>query len=108
MGVVSDLMRMLSFSLTKMAILEEAEYLDLLPVNCEIKIILKLFLWLQKSFSFSMKQRLKCFYKKTVISQLLGRFHYKNIHKVPRVEKIVINRGLGEIRQNRSLLKSSL
>ena len=55
-----------------------------------------------------MKQRLKCFYKKTVISQLLGRFHYKNIHKVPRVEKIVINRGLGEIRQNRSLLKSSL
>jgi large subunit ribosomal protein L5 len=55
-----------------------------------------------------MRQRLKHFYQETVISQLVKKFSYKNVHQVPRLEKIVINRGLGEIAQNAKALESSL
>ena len=57
---------------------------------------------------FFMRQRLKHFYRKTVISQLVEKFSYINVHQVPRLDKIVINRGLGEIAQNAKALESSL
>ena len=55
-----------------------------------------------------MKQRLKCFYQKTVVPQIQKQIQSKNIHKIPHIEKVVINRGIGELRQNRSLMKFSL
>lgn len=55
-----------------------------------------------------MKQRLKYFYQEIVVFQLFNEFHYKNVHQVPRIEKIVLNRGLGEIAQNAKALESSL
>lgn len=55
-----------------------------------------------------MTQRLKRFYRDTVVPQLRQQFQYKNQHQVPRVEKIVINRGLGDASQNAKLLESSL
>ena len=55
-----------------------------------------------------MRQRLKRFYQKKVVSQLVKRFFYKNIHQVPRLKKIVINRGLGQFAQNAKTLEFSL
>jgi large subunit ribosomal protein L5 len=57
---------------------------------------------------FFMRQRLSHFYQETVISQLIKKFCYKNVHQVPRLGKVVINRGLGEIAQNAKALESSL
>jgi large subunit ribosomal protein L5 len=54
-----------------------------------------------------MKQRLKRFYQEQVIIQIYKQFNYKNIHQVPKLEKIVINRGLGGKIQDKNLLKSS-
>ncbi len=44
--------------------------------------------------------RLKEHYKKEVIPLLMKRFGYKNIMEVPKLEKIVLNVGLGEAVQN--------
>ena len=55
-----------------------------------------------------MRHRLKRFYQKKVVSQLVKRFFYKNIHQVPRLKKIVINRGLGQFAQNAKTLEFSL
>jgi large subunit ribosomal protein L5 len=53
-----------------------------------------------------MKQRLKRFYQKEVLPRILTTFHYKNVHQVPRLGKIVLNRGIGEIGQNTKILDS--
>ena len=39
--------------------------------------------------------RLKEKYKKEIIQNLMSKLNFKNIHGVPRIEKIVINMGLG-------------
>lgn len=44
--------------------------------------------------------RLKEYYKKEVVPLLMKKFGYKNIMQVPKLEKIVINMGLGEAVQN--------
>lgn len=43
-----------------------------------------------------MTQRLQTFYIQKIIPELKKRFNYKNTLAVPRLEKIVINRGLGQ------------
>lgn len=43
-----------------------------------------------------MTQRLQTFYIQKIIPELKKRFKYKNTLAVPRLEKIVINRGLGQ------------
>jgi large subunit ribosomal protein L5 len=53
-----------------------------------------------------MKHRLKRFYYDQVIHYLRTQFEYPNIYKIPRLKKIVINRGLGETIQNRKILES--
>lgn len=55
-----------------------------------------------------MKQRLKQFYQEKAVPQLRDSFQYKNVHQVPYVQKIVVNRGLNEKTQNTNMLKSSL
>lgn len=40
--------------------------------------------------------RLQAFYKETVVPKLMQEFGYKSIMEVPRIEKIVINMGVGE------------
>lgn len=47
-------------------------------------------------------------YKKNVVPQLMKRFGYKNIMEVPRVEKIVVNLGVGEATQDSKLLEKSM
>jgi large subunit ribosomal protein L5 len=53
-----------------------------------------------------MVQRLEKFYYEKIVPQLMEEFHYKNTHQVPVLEKIVINRGLGDASQNAKLLDS--
>lgn len=50
--------------------------------------------------------RLKEMYKKEVIPALMKEFSYKNVMEVPKIEKIVLNVGLGEAIQNIKLLDS--
>jgi len=42
-----------------------------------------------------MSQTLRIYYKEKVIPLLLEQFKYKNIHEVPKITKITVNRGLG-------------
>jgi large subunit ribosomal protein L5 len=51
---------------------------------------------------------IKEFYMKEVVPALKKQFNYKNIMEVPRLDKIVINMGLGEAIQNIKILDSAL
>jgi large subunit ribosomal protein L5 len=55
-----------------------------------------------------MTQRLKTYYTETIIPKLQKQFKYENIHEVPKIEKIVINRGIGAASQNQKIVDSSL
>ncbi len=55
-----------------------------------------------------MAQRLKTFYLNSVVPKLREQFQHRNLHEVPYVKKIVINRGLGDASQNAKLLDGSL
>jgi len=55
-----------------------------------------------------MTQRLKQIYRDTIVPQLQQEFGYRNIHEIPKVEKITVNRGLGEASQNAKALESSM
>ncbi|HSB04252.1 MAG TPA: 50S ribosomal protein L5 [Thermodesulfobacteriota bacterium] len=46
-------------------------------------------------------------YQQNVIPALMKRFNYKNVMEVPRLEKIVVNMGLGEAIQNIKILDSA-
>ncbi len=52
--------------------------------------------------------RLKEKYKKEVVPALMKKFGYKNVMKVPKLEKIVVNVGVGEAIQNAKLLDSAV
>ena len=52
--------------------------------------------------------RLKDFYKEQVVPQLVSKFNYKNVMQVPKLEKIVINVGAGEARDNSKVINSIL
>jgi large subunit ribosomal protein L5 len=55
-----------------------------------------------------MTDQLKTLYKETVVPKLMEQFKYENIHQVPKVVKVTVNRGLGEASQNAKALESSL
>lgn len=55
-----------------------------------------------------MTQRLKTVYQETIVPKLREQFGYQNIHQVPKVTKITVNRGLGEASQNAKALESSI
>lgn len=55
-----------------------------------------------------MHQNLKVKYQETIIPKLKEQFSYRNIHQIPKLEKVIINRGLGEASQNAKALESSL
>ena len=51
--------------------------------------------------------QLKEFYEKEAVPKLVKVFKYKNIMQVPRLEKVVLNMGLGEAIQNIKLLDTA-
>ena len=55
-----------------------------------------------------MTQPLKEKYKKEVVPNLIKEFEYKNIHQVPKLLKIQINRGLGAAASNNSTLQQTV
>ncbi|NLX61432.1 MAG: 50S ribosomal protein L5 [Tissierellia bacterium] len=55
-----------------------------------------------------MASRLKEKYINEVIPALMEKFQYKNVMEVPKLEKIVINMGIGEARDNPKTLESAV
>jgi large subunit ribosomal protein L5 len=55
-----------------------------------------------------MSTKLKEQYYKTIVPKLMEEFGYTNIHQVPKVVKVTVNRGLGEASQNAKALEASL
>ncbi len=51
-----------------------------------------------------MSARLKEFYQNEVVSAMIKKFGYKNIMEVPKLDKIVVNMGVGEAKENAKLL----
>jgi len=52
--------------------------------------------------------RLKERYNKDVLSAMMKTFGYENVMQVPRLEKVVINMGLGDAKDNPKLLDSAM
>ena len=44
--------------------------------------------------------RIKAFYDKEVVTALMKQFKYKNVNMVPKLVKITINSGLGDVKDN--------
>jgi large subunit ribosomal protein L5 len=55
-----------------------------------------------------MTPRLKKKYKEEIIDFLKKEFNYTNIMQVPKLEKIVLNMGLGEAIENKKLLETGI
>lgn len=49
--------------------------------------------------------RLKDMYKDEIVGAMIKKFGYKNIMEVPKLEKIVINMGVGEAKDNAKVLE---
>jgi large subunit ribosomal protein L5 len=52
--------------------------------------------------------RLKTAYQETIVPKLITQFEYTNVHQVPKVIKVSVNRGLGEAAQNAKSLEASI
>ena len=52
--------------------------------------------------------RLQETYKNEIVPALIKKFGYKNIMEVPKLEKIVVNMGVGEAKENAKLLDSAV
>jgi len=55
-----------------------------------------------------MESRLRERYRQEVVPQLMRDLGYSNVHAVPKLEKIVLNMGIGEASQNAKLLDSGV
>ena len=52
--------------------------------------------------------RLKEVYKKEIAPALVKQFGYKSVMEVPRIEKIVLNMGVGEATSDKKLLENAV
>ena len=52
--------------------------------------------------------RLKEQYQNEIVDALIKKFGYKNIMEVPKLDKVVINMGVGEAKDNHKLLESAI
>ena len=55
-----------------------------------------------------MAARLRETYKNEVFNALMEKFKYKNVMEVPKLEKITINMGLGEAKDNAKLMETAV
>ena len=55
-----------------------------------------------------MANRLREYYDNTVFNGLKDKFKYKNVMEVPKLEKITINMGLGDIKDNQKMLETAV
>ena len=52
--------------------------------------------------------RLKEIYQNEIVDAMVKKFGYKNIMEVPKLDKIVINMGVGEAKENAKVLESAV
>ena len=52
--------------------------------------------------------RLKEMYQNEIVDAMIKKFGYKNIMEVPKLDKIVINMGVGEAKENAKVLESAI
>ena len=52
--------------------------------------------------------RLKDLYKDEIVDAMIKKFGYKNIMEVPKLDKIVINMGVGEAKENAKVLDTAI
>jgi large subunit ribosomal protein L5 len=52
--------------------------------------------------------RLKTIYNEEIVDAMIKKFGYKNIMEVPKLDKIVINMGVGEAKENAKVLESAV
>ena len=52
--------------------------------------------------------RLRETYNQEIVPAMMNKFGYKNVMQVPKLDKIVINMGMGDIKDNPKLLDSAL
>ena len=55
-----------------------------------------------------MISRLQEVYTEQVIPKMMEKFSYKNVMEVPRLEKIVLNMGVGKAKENAKILESAV
>jgi large subunit ribosomal protein L5 len=55
-----------------------------------------------------MTDSLKTLYLEKVVPKLMEQFQYTNVHQVPKVVKVTMNRGLGEAAQNAKAMEASI
>ena len=55
-----------------------------------------------------MPQKIKIHYQEKIVPKLTEQFCYTNLHQVPKLVKVTLNRGLGEAAQNAKALEASL
>ncbi|MFG6383811.1 MAG: 50S ribosomal protein L5 [Lachnospiraceae bacterium] len=55
-----------------------------------------------------MSSRLKEIYQNEIVDALMKKFGYKNIMEVPKIEKVVINMGVGEAKENAKILDAAI
>lgn len=52
--------------------------------------------------------RLKELYKNEIVDNMIKKFEYKNIMEVPKLDKVVVNMGVGEAKENAKLLETAV
>ena len=52
--------------------------------------------------------RLKEYYFSTVRDELQKKFNYTNVHQIPKIEKIVVNMGVGEAAQDSKVIEAAV
>ena len=52
--------------------------------------------------------RLKEHYRNEVVPALMEQFQYKNVMEVPRLEKVVVNMGVGDAKENSKFLEAAV
>ena len=55
-----------------------------------------------------MGSRLRTLYKDEIVDAMIKKFGYKNIMEVPKLDKIVVNIGVGEAKENAKVLESAV
>ncbi len=55
-----------------------------------------------------MSSRLKDMYKDEIVDAMIKKFGYKNVMEVPKLDKIVINMGVGEAKENAKVLEAAV
>ena len=52
--------------------------------------------------------RLKTIYNDEIVDAMIKKFGYKNVMEVPKLDKIVVNMGVGEAKDNAKVLESAV